>query len=93
MENAAMFSNHNSGNIRPELKSGSVAPTEGHPSENSLSDIRGIRWQKSDKKMEAFRRSKGVPRGIKNWCSVVLFCHLLHYVVSFFFWDLILLIG
>jgi hypothetical protein len=83
MENATLFSNHSSGSIRPELKSGSVAPTEGHHNEDSLSDVRGVKWQNSDKKMEAFKRLKSVPRGNQNFCSMVPFCHLLLYVVSF----------
>ncbi|KAK1664159.1 hypothetical protein QYE76_052318 [Lolium multiflorum] len=69
MENATLFSNHSSGSIRPELKSGSVAPTEGHHNEDSLSDVRGVKWQKSDKKMEAFKRLKSVPRGVQSTAS------------------------
>uniref|UniRef100_A0A8R7PQD3 Uncharacterized protein n=1 Tax=Triticum urartu TaxID=4572 RepID=A0A8R7PQD3_TRIUA len=64
MENAALFSNHSSGNIRPELKSGSIAPTEGHPNEDNLPDVfRGVKCQKPDKKMEASKRSKAGLQG------------------------------
>ncbi|VAH59878.1 unnamed protein product [Triticum turgidum subsp. durum] len=73
MENAALFSNHSSGNIRPELKSGSIAPTEGHPNEDNLPDVfRGVKCQKPDKKMEASKRSKAGLQGIV--LNKLMFC-------------------
>ncbi|KAF7022213.1 hypothetical protein CFC21_035026 [Triticum aestivum] len=70
MENAALFSNHSSGNIRPELKSGSIAPTEGHPNEDNLPDVfRGVKCQKPDKKMEASKRSKAGLQAVQSTAS------------------------
>ncbi|KQK03722.1 uncharacterized protein LOC100834598 [Brachypodium distachyon] len=69
MENTALFSNQNGGNIRPELKGGSSAPTEGHSNEDSLSDVfRGVKWQKSDK-MEASKHLKADPRAVQSNAS------------------------
>ncbi|XP_062207676.1 uncharacterized protein LOC133909315 [Phragmites australis] len=63
MQNNTVFSNHSSGNIQPELKSGSITPTEGHTGGDSLSDVfRRVKRQKSDKKMEASKLSKVDPR-------------------------------
>jgi len=40
-------------NVQPEVKNGFIAPTEGHNSGDSRSDVfRRVNWQKSDKKME-----------------------------------------
>ncbi|TVU22541.1 hypothetical protein EJB05_32248 [Eragrostis curvula] len=59
MENNAVFSNHSSGNTQPELKSGSVAPTECHTGGDGRADVfRRVKGQKSDKKMEASKLSK-----------------------------------
>lgn len=64
MENTRLFSNHSSGNIQPELKSGSITPTEGHPNVDGLSDVfHRVKWPKTDKKMEASKLSKADPRG------------------------------
>ncbi|KAL6849907.1 hypothetical protein ACP4OV_020534 [Aristida adscensionis] len=65
MENNTVLSNQSSGNIQPALKSSSIAPTEGHASEDSLSGVfRRVKWQKSDskKKMEASKLSKVDPQ-------------------------------
>ncbi|XP_062190700.1 uncharacterized protein LOC133893629 isoform X2 [Phragmites australis] len=63
MENNVVFSNHSSGNIQPEVKSDFIPPTEGHTSGDSLSHVfRRVKWQKSDKKMEASKLSKVDPR-------------------------------
>nr|CAB3472723.1 unnamed protein product [Digitaria exilis] len=63
MENTAVFSNQSSGNIQPEVKNSFIAPTEGHNSGDSRSDVfHKVKWQKSDKKMEASKLSKVDPR-------------------------------
>nr|CAB3476778.1 unnamed protein product [Digitaria exilis] len=73
MENTAVFSNQSSGNIQPEVKNSFIAPTEGHNSGDSRSDVfRKVKWQKSDKKMEASKLSKVDPRGlagVSSWSS------------------------
>jgi hypothetical protein len=75
MENTMVFPNQSSGNVQPEVKNGFIAPTEGHNSGDSRSDVfRRVKWQKSDKKMEVSKLSKVDPggKGLK-FCCVVLF--------------------
>ena len=77
MEIPTLFSNHSSGSIRPETKSGSIAPTEGFSNGNSLgtspSDVfRRTKWHKSDKKMEAPKATKADPHGKNNFHETVL---------------------
>ncbi|NP_001168244.1 putative RING zinc finger domain superfamily protein isoform X1 [Zea mays] len=67
MEIPTLFSNHSSGSIRPDTKSGSIAPTEGFSNGNSLgtspSNVsHGTKWHKSDKKMEASKVTMADPR-------------------------------
>ena len=65
MENSTVFSNQSSGNIHPEVKNSFITPTEGHNSGDSHSDVLcRVKWQKSDKKMEASKLSKFDPPGI-----------------------------
>jgi len=53
MEIPTYFSNHSSGSIRPETKSGSIAPTEGFSNGGSPSDLlHKVKWHNSEKKME-----------------------------------------
>ncbi|RLM93368.1 hypothetical protein C2845_PM08G09150 [Panicum miliaceum] len=62
MENTMVFPNQSSGNVQPEVKNGFIAPTEGHNSGDSRSDVfRRVKWQKSDKKMEVSKLSKVDP--------------------------------
>jgi len=52
MEIPTYFSTHSSGSIRPETKSGSIAPTEGFSNGGSPSDLfHQVKWHKSEKKM------------------------------------------
>lgn len=77
MEIPTLFSNHSSGSIRPETKSGSIAPTEGLSNGNSLgtspSDVlHRTKWHKSDKKMEAPKATKADPHG-NNFHEIILY--------------------
>jgi hypothetical protein len=64
MEIPAIFSNHSSGSIRPETKSGSIAPTEGLSNGNSPSYVfPREKWHKSDKKVETSKVMKADPGG------------------------------
>lgn len=76
MENSAVFSNQSSGNIHPEVKNSFIAPTEGHNSEGSCSDVpRRVKWQNSGKKMEVSKLSKIDPPGIGlKYCFVLCTC-------------------
>jgi hypothetical protein len=59
MEIPTMFSNHSSGSIRSETKSGSIAPTEGLSNGNSPSYVfQRAKWHKSDKKVETSKVMK-----------------------------------
>lgn len=74
MEIPTLFSNHSSGSIRPDTKSGSIAPTEGLSNGNSLgtspSDVfPRTKWHKSDKKMEAPKATKAEPRADRSTAS------------------------
>ncbi|CAM0880843.1 unnamed protein product [Alopecurus aequalis] len=52
MEIPTLFSTHSSGSIRPETKSGSIAPTEVFSNGGSPSDLfHKVKWHKSEKKM------------------------------------------
>jgi hypothetical protein len=63
-----------SGNIHPEVKNSFITPTEGHNSGDSRSDfLCRVKWQKSDKKMEASKLSKFDPPGIGLKYFFVLF--------------------
>ncbi|KAF0897962.1 hypothetical protein E2562_001656 [Oryza meyeriana var. granulata] len=56
MEIPALFSNHSSGSIRPETKSGSIAPTDGFSNGGSPSDVfNKLKCHKSDRKRESSR--------------------------------------
>lgn len=77
MEIPTLFSNHSSGSIRPDTKSGSIAPTEGVSNGNSFgtspSDVfHRTKWHKSDKKMEAPKATKADSHGKNNFCQAVL---------------------
>ncbi|CAO2180384.1 unnamed protein product [Urochloa humidicola] len=58
MENTTVFSNQSSGTIQPEVKSSFIAPTEGHNSGDSRSDVYRRAKQKSEKKMDTSKLSK-----------------------------------
>ncbi|XP_062190658.1 uncharacterized protein LOC133893606 [Phragmites australis] len=63
MELPTLFSNHSSGSMRPETKSGSIAPTEGFSNGNSPSDVfHRAKWHKSDKKVETSKVTKADPQ-------------------------------
>jgi hypothetical protein len=85
MENNTAFSNHSSGDIQPELKSGSIASTGGLAGDGQADVFRRVKWHKSDKKMEASKLSKVDPQGKgTNLCSV-LFFHCLVFLCCMFF--------
>lgn len=64
MEIPTFLSNHSSGSIRPETKSGSIAPTEGFSNGGSPSELfHKVKWQKSEKKMETSKVAQSDPRG------------------------------
>ena len=53
-------------NVQPEVKNGFIAPTEGHNSGDSRSDVfRRVNWQKSDKKMEVSSKVDPGGKGLK----------------------------
>uniref|UniRef100_A0A0E0C093 RING-type domain-containing protein n=1 Tax=Oryza meridionalis TaxID=40149 RepID=A0A0E0C093_9ORYZ len=57
-----------SGNIQQELKSGSIAPTKGHPNDDNLSyQSRSVKWQKSDSKMKSSKYLKAECQEINNF--------------------------
>lgn len=97
IEIPALFSNHSSGSIRPDTKSGSIAPTEGISNGNSLgtspSDVfRRAKWLKSDKKMEAPKSTKADSHGKKKFCQAVRYVmvHLpARWTHFFFYWFLL----
>ncbi|KAF7097653.1 hypothetical protein CFC21_099449 [Triticum aestivum] len=63
MEIPTFLSNHSSGSIRPETKSGSIAPTEGFSNGGSPSELfHKVKWQKSEKKMETSKVAQSDPR-------------------------------
>ncbi|KQK03731.1 hypothetical protein BRADI_2g09520v3 [Brachypodium distachyon] len=63
MEIPTNFSNHSSGSIRPETKSGSIAPTEGFSNGGSPSDLfHKVKWHKSEKKMGTSKIAQFDPR-------------------------------
>ncbi|TVU22540.1 hypothetical protein EJB05_32247 [Eragrostis curvula] len=70
MEIPTMFSNHSSGSIRPETKSGSIAPTEGLSNGNSPSYVfQRAKWHKSDKKVETSKVMKADPQADRSTAS------------------------
>ncbi|GJN06211.1 hypothetical protein PR202_ga23916 [Eleusine coracana subsp. coracana] len=70
MEIPTMFSNHSSGSIRPETKSGSIVPTEGLSNGNSPSYVfQRAKWHKSDKKVETSKAMKVDPRADRSTTS------------------------
>ncbi|KAL6627651.1 hypothetical protein ACP70R_031377 [Stipagrostis hirtigluma subsp. patula] len=70
MELPTLFSNHSSGSIRHETKSGSVAPSEGLSNGNSPSDaFHRAKWHKSDKKVETSKVTKADPRADHSTAS------------------------
>ncbi|CAO2193058.1 unnamed protein product [Urochloa humidicola] len=69
-----LFSNHSSGSIRPDTKSGSIVPAESLSNGNSLgtspSDVfHRTKWHKSDKKMEAPKATKADPHADRSTAS------------------------
>uniref|UniRef100_A0A8R7TUY9 Uncharacterized protein n=1 Tax=Triticum urartu TaxID=4572 RepID=A0A8R7TUY9_TRIUA len=63
MEIPTFLSNHSSGSIRPETKSGSIAPIEGFSNGGSPSELfHKVKWQKSEKKMETSKVAQSDPR-------------------------------
>ena len=75
MDIPTLFSNHSSGSIRPDTKSGSIAPTEGFSNGNSRGTspsnvFHGAKWHKSDKKLEAPKVTKADPRGNKQFAAM-----------------------
>ncbi|VAH59872.1 unnamed protein product [Triticum turgidum subsp. durum] len=63
MEIPTFLSNHSSGSIRPETKSGSIAPTEGFSNGGSPSELfHKVKWQKTEKKMETSKVAQSDPR-------------------------------
>lgn len=74
MDIPTLFSNHSSGSIRPDTKSGSIAPTEGFSNGSSRGTspsnvFRGAKWHKSDKKLEAPKVTKADPRADRSTAS------------------------
>uniref|UniRef100_A0A0A9BBG7 RING-type domain-containing protein n=1 Tax=Arundo donax TaxID=35708 RepID=A0A0A9BBG7_ARUDO len=70
MDIPTMFSNHSSGSIRPETKSGSIAPTEGLSNGNSPSYVfQRAKWHKSDKKVETSKAIAADPRADRSTAS------------------------
>ncbi|CAD6232158.1 unnamed protein product [Miscanthus lutarioriparius] len=74
MDIPTLFSNHSSGSIRPDTKSGSIAPTEGFSNGNSRGTspsnvFHGAKWHKSDKKLEAPKVTKADPRADRSTAS------------------------
>jgi hypothetical protein len=64
MEIPTFFSNHSSGSIRPETKSGSIAPTEAFSNGGSPSDLfHKVKWHKPEKKMETSKVARSDTRG------------------------------
>uniref|UniRef100_A0A0E0C094 RING-type domain-containing protein n=1 Tax=Oryza meridionalis TaxID=40149 RepID=A0A0E0C094_9ORYZ len=59
-----------SGNIQQELKSGSIAPTKGHPNDDNLSyQSRSVKWQKSDSKMKSSKYLKAECQAVQSTSS------------------------
>uniref|UniRef100_A0A0E0C095 RING-type domain-containing protein n=1 Tax=Oryza meridionalis TaxID=40149 RepID=A0A0E0C095_9ORYZ len=64
MEMPTLFSNHSSGSIRPETKSGSIAPTDGFSNGGSPSDMfNKLKCHKSDRKRESSKIARSDLRG------------------------------
>lgn len=92
MENNTVFSNHSSGYIQPELKSVSVAPTEGDNNGDCRADVfHRVKLQKSNKKMEASKLSKVDPRGKESNRNSVLFFYCCSFMLCpvIFLWGLL----
>uniref|UniRef100_A0A0E0JGN2 RING-type domain-containing protein n=1 Tax=Oryza punctata TaxID=4537 RepID=A0A0E0JGN2_ORYPU len=70
MENSMLFSNQSSGNIQQELKSGSIAPTEGHPYDDNLSDLScSVKSKKPESKMEPTKYLKADSQAVQSTSS------------------------
>ncbi|XP_047055409.1 uncharacterized protein LOC124661581 isoform X1 [Lolium rigidum] len=70
MEIPTFFSNHSSGSIRPETKSGSIAPTEGFSNGGSPSDLfHKVKWHKPEKKMETSKVARSDTRADRSTAS------------------------
>ncbi|XP_037405206.1 uncharacterized protein LOC119267874 isoform X1 [Triticum dicoccoides] len=70
MEIPTFLSNHSSGSIRPETKSGSIAPTEGFSNGGSPSELfHKVKWQKTEKKMETSKVAQSDPRADRPTAS------------------------
>lgn len=70
MEMPALFSNHSSGSIRPETKSGSIAPTDGFSNGGSPSDMfNKLKCHKSDRKRESSKIARSDLRAGRSTTS------------------------